>query len=133
MFDGDGLDAADRRIDDWQAGIEQQATQARLLSGRLAALTATARSADGLVRVTLAASGAVTAIDLDDEVRRQPAARTGRDIVATIRAAERKLADQAAEAVAETVGTDGPTGQAVLGSFTTRFGHPDGDDSDDER
>ena len=53
MFDGSDLEAAERLVDDWQAGFEQRAAQARDLAARLAGLTAAARSDDGFITVTV--------------------------------------------------------------------------------
>jgi hypothetical protein len=63
MFgDESELDTAGRWVDDWQAGIEERATKAHALSERLAGLTATARSRDGLVEVTVGSSGVLTGL-----------------------------------------------------------------------
>jgi DNA-binding protein YbaB len=117
MFDGRDLEAAERWVDDWQGKLEGRAAKARELSTRLTALSASARSADGLVDVTLGPSGAVTDLRLDEGVRRQSASRTAQQIMATIAAARQDLADAAAVAVADTVGADSQTGRAVLKSF----------------
>jgi DNA-binding protein YbaB len=120
MFDGPDLEAAERRVDDWQAGFEQRAAQARELAGRLAALTASARSADGHITVTVGANGMLTGLELDEEVRRQPAADTARQILATLAAAQSDLTAQATEVTAETVGVDSETGRAVIASLSRR-------------
>jgi hypothetical protein len=64
MWSSEKLDTAERRIDDWQAGIDRRATKAAALSRRIAELTATARSDDRLVEVTIASSGVVTELQL---------------------------------------------------------------------
>src|SRR6266511_655477 len=91
MFDGRDLDDAERLVDDWQAGIEARAAQARELATRLGALTATARSADGLVSVTVGSSGGITDLVLKEGIRDRPAAETARAILATLRAAQSSL------------------------------------------
>jgi DNA-binding protein YbaB len=120
MFGGQDLDAADRWVDDWQAGIDAQAARAKELSGHLAQISGSARSEDGLVEVTVGPSGVVTALTLDEDIRDQPAEQTARDILATMRAAQAALTARASEAVAETVGVDTATGQAILATFTAR-------------
>jgi hypothetical protein len=120
MFEGPDLEAAERRVDEWQAGFEQRAAQARDLAARLAALTATARSEDGHITVTVGATGMLTGLELDENVRRQPAAETARQILATLAAAQTDLTAQATEATAGTVGADSETGKAVIASFTRR-------------
>jgi len=118
MFDGPDLEAAERRIDDWQAGFEQRAAQARDLAARLAALSASARSEDGHVTVTIGATGLLTDLHLDEEVRRQSAAETARQILATLAAARADLTAKATVVTDETVGADSETGKAVIASLT---------------
>ncbi|MEU4243589.1 YbaB/EbfC family nucleoid-associated protein [Actinoplanes sp. NPDC026619] len=118
MFDGN-WDDAERTIDDWQAGFERRAAQARELAGRMAGLTATARSQDRLVEVTVGRSGELTDLRLDEDTRRQPAAQTARDILATIAAARVALAGKVQEAVGDTLGADSEAGKAVLKGYRT--------------
>src|SRR5439155_21885349 len=94
MWGGDpelDLDGAERWIGDWQAGIEERAARARALSSRLADVTATAISRDGLVEATVAASGAVVDLRLDERIRNRPAAETARQVLDTIGAAQAEL------------------------------------------
>lgn len=125
MFDGRDLDEAERLVDEWQAGFEQRAAQARALSTRLAALTATAESEDGLVKVTVGASGGISDLTLKEEIRDQPAATTARLILTTMRAAQASLTAAATEATAETVGVDSETGKAIIDSYAARQGSAD--------
>lgn len=120
MFDGRDLDAADRWVDDWQVGIEERAAQAIALSGRIAELSATARSDDGLIEVTVGASGQVNGLRLDEDIRRYSAARTAREILTTLARAQAVLTEQASAVVADTVGADSETGRAVIASFAAR-------------
>jgi hypothetical protein len=127
MFDGRDLDEAERMIDDWQAGFEERAAQARALSARLVALSARAESEDGLVRVTVGASGSIADLSLEEGIRDQPASETARAILSTLRAAQASLTRAAAEVTAETVGADSETGRAVIASYAAREGAPHGE------
>jgi DNA-binding protein YbaB len=120
MFDPSDLDSAEQWVDDWQAGFEERATQARELAARLTELTATARSEDGLVEVTVGSSGALVGLELDEDIRRQSAARTAREILATLGAAQAAMTKAATAVTAETVGADSETGRAVIASFNAR-------------
>jgi DNA-binding protein YbaB len=120
MFDGPDLDAAERLVDDWQAGIEARAAQARELAARLGTLTATARSEDDLVSVTVGASGAISDLELKEGIRERPATETAREILATLRAAQTSLTEAATAVTAETVGADSETGKAVIASYVAR-------------
>ncbi len=125
MFDGQDLDEAGRMIDRWQAGFDERAAQARALSVRLMALTAAAESDDGLVRVTVGASGSITGLDLRDGIRDRPAGETARSILSTLRAAQAALTGAAAAVTAETIGAGSETGKAVIASYAAREGAGD--------
>jgi hypothetical protein len=120
MFNGRDPDEAARLVDEWQAGIEARAAQARELASRLGALTASARSDDGLVSVTVGPSGGITGLELTDGIRDRPAAETARAILATVRAAQASLTTAATAVAAETVGADSETGKAVIASYASR-------------
>jgi DNA-binding protein YbaB len=124
MFDDRNLDEAARLVDDWQAGIEARAARARQLAARLGALTADARSADGLVSVTVGSSGAITGLELKEGIRDRPADETARAILATVGAAQASLAAAVTAAAAETVGADSETGKAVIASYVSRQNSP---------
>jgi hypothetical protein len=125
MFDGRDLGNAERMVDDWQDGIEARAAGARELSIRLAALTASARSADGLVEVKVGATGDLVGLELAEGIRERPAAETARGILATLRAARISLIEAVKAVAAETVGTDSATGRAVIASYRGRVREPD--------
>ena len=120
MFDGNDWDEADRTIDDWQAGFERRAAQARELAARMDGMSASARSQDRLVEVTVGRSGEVTDLWLDEEIRQQPATRTAREILAAVAAARVALSGKVQEAVAGTIGVESPAGQAVLTGYRTK-------------
>jgi hypothetical protein len=118
------LGAAQRRVDDWQSAIEERAAQARALSRRVAGLTASAVSGDGLIEATVNSSGALTGLWLDEAIRRRPAADTAEQIVAVTRAALSQLAERAAAAVEETVGRDSAAGRAVVQAYARHLDVP---------
>jgi hypothetical protein len=91
------------------------------LADRVATLSASAAGDDGAVRVTVAGSGLVTGIELDDRVRRLPGSMLAAELMRTIRRAQAAIVGQAAVAVDETVGAGSETGKAVLDSFSQRF------------
>jgi DNA-binding protein YbaB len=120
VFDPSHLDAAERMVDDWQAGFEERACQARELAAQLSLLTATARSEDGLIEVTVGSAGTLVGLELEEGIRRRPAAETAREILIVLAAAQAAMTEAATEVTAETVGADSETGRAVISSFTAR-------------
>jgi DNA-binding protein YbaB len=120
VFDPSDLDAAERMVDDWQAGFGERAAQARELAAQLSRLTATARSEDGLIEVTVGSAGTLVGLELEEGIRRRPAAETAREILIVLAAAQAAMTEAATEVTAETVGADSETGRAVISSFTAR-------------
>jgi hypothetical protein len=109
-----GVDAAEDWLDDWTAGISAQAERAATLSRRVAALTASAESADGSIKVTVGSAGQLESLDLDD-------AELARRILSVMRKAQSNLARQVTAQVQDTVGAETETGRAVIDSFESRF------------
>lgn len=126
MFDGKSLSDAERLIDEWRGVIEQRAARARALEARLARLTETARSPDGMVTVTVGIRGDLTALELAEAVRQRPAGVIAREILSTVRAARGALLTAVTAATTEAMGPDTATGRAVVESFTYRLA-PDDD------
>jgi hypothetical protein len=124
MFDDRDPDGTARLITEWQADFEGRAERARELGARLAAVTASARSADKLVAVTIDSAGDVIDLQLAEGIRDRPAASTAREIREVLRAAGATLAASAAEVAAETVGADSLTGMAVIASYASRVCEP---------
>jgi len=94
------------------------------LADRLAALSASATGDDGGVTVTVAGSGMVTGLRLDDRVRRLDGATLSAEILRTVRRAQTALAEQVEVAVGETVGAESEAGRAVLASVAQRVPEP---------
>ncbi|MEV4641755.1 YbaB/EbfC family nucleoid-associated protein [Actinoplanes sp. NPDC049548] len=124
MFDDEPTAAALRRIDDWERKLEERAEQASLLSRQAARLSATSRSADGLIEVAVGAEGHLEALHLDEGIRRAPAEQTARRIVETIRAAQADLLRQFDDVTARTIGTEGDTRRALMAGMRARLGNP---------
>jgi hypothetical protein len=118
------IDAEDW-LDNWTAGVSAQAERAAALSRRVAALTASAESADGSVRVRIGSAGHLESLELADRA-------LARRIMAVLRRAQSTLAGQVETEVEQTVGADTETGRAVIHSFGTRFPPPD-EGTDDDR
>jgi DNA-binding protein YbaB len=122
MFDGESADEALERIDEWERSLGRRAEQAQELARRTAELTATARSRDGLVEVTVGATGRVERIHLDERTRQQSAEVTARDLMETLRAANAALLKQFQETTAETVGAETETGRMLVAGLRKRLG-----------
>jgi hypothetical protein len=103
------------------SGATRASGAAAALADRMATLTSSADGKEGAIRVTVASSGNLTGLELDDRVRGHSGADLAAEILRVMRRAQAGLADQVAAAVGETVGVDSETGRAVLDSFERRF------------
>jgi hypothetical protein len=120
------IDAAEDWLDSWTAGVNEQARAAADLARQVSALSSTAESDDGAIRVTVGSTGQIERLELAD-------AELGRRILRVMRAAQARLATAVAATVERTVGTDTETGRAVIHSFETRFPSPAPPRDDHER
>jgi DNA-binding protein YbaB len=118
LGDEDALDRQVSRIDDWLGDIQQRAENARTLNRTLTDIRASATSADRLVSVTVDASGRLLELDLDDGVRRHAGSWLAGQMMRTVAQARQRAAQQVERAVADTVGTDSPQGQAIITAMT---------------
>ncbi|MBU2670225.1 YbaB/EbfC family nucleoid-associated protein [Actinoplanes bogorensis] len=120
------IDAAEDWLDDWTASVSAQAERAAELSRRVAALTGTAESRDGSIKVTVGSSGQVESLELTG----QP--ELARRVMDVMRDAQAQLAGRVAGQVEQTVGSDTETGRAVIHSFESRFPERTGDPEPDD-
>ncbi|WP_406070315.1 YbaB/EbfC family DNA-binding protein [Micromonospora sp. NBC_01638] len=128
--DDAALDAAGRRLDEWETSLAERAERAKTLSARVQGLTGTARNADRTVDVTVDSAGLLVNLWLDERIREQSAARTARQILDTTRAAHTDLLRQIGAVAADSLGDD-VGAQAIVDSYRTRLIHDPG--SDDAR
>lgn len=124
-------DGAEEWMRSWSASVSERAAGAQALSEQVARLSVSARDGDGSVTVTVAGSGVMTDLRLDERIHRWPADRIAAEILSTMRRAQAALAERVASIAAETVGADSETARAVVNSFATRF--PDEPDRDDQQ
>lgn len=122
---GYDIDAAEDWLDSWTASVSAQAERAARLSRNVAALTGSARSSDGSIRVTVGSAGQIETLELSDGVHRWSGAGLAEQILVVMRQAQKDLAVKVAGEVEATVGSDSETGRAVIDSFETRFGRQD--------
>ncbi|WP_306203725.1 YbaB/EbfC family nucleoid-associated protein [Actinoplanes sp. RD1] len=116
------VDAAEEWLDSWVARVDASAVRAVELSRRVAALTGSARSDDGLLRVGVGSAGQLERLDIDDRAtERRTGTELSREIMTLVRRAQADLAAQVADQVGRTVGADTETGRAVVNSYATRF------------
>jgi DNA-binding protein YbaB len=118
---GATVDATEEWVRSWSASVSERAARAQALSEQVARLSVSASDDEGFVMVTVAGSGVVTGIRLDERVRRWPAERIAAEVMATMRRAQASLTGRIVEVAAQTVGTESETARAVVASFAKRY------------
>ena len=118
---GRNLDDAEEWVRSWSSPVSGGAGAAAALADRVAGLTSSATGEDGAITVTVASSGNLTGLQLEDRVQRLSGADLSAGILRVMRRAQAGLGDRVAVAVDETVGAESETGRAVLNSFAQRF------------
>ncbi|WP_406064184.1 YbaB/EbfC family DNA-binding protein [Micromonospora sp. NBC_00860] len=118
--DDAALDAAERRLDEWESSLAERAERAKTLSTTMRELTGTARNADRTVDVTVDSAGLLIDLRLDERIRQQPAAHTARQILETTTAARTDLLRQVSDAATESL-SDDPSAQAIIDSYRSRL------------
>jgi hypothetical protein len=118
--DDAALDAAERRLDEWESSLAERAERAKALSTTMRNLTGTARNADRTVDVTVDSTGLLIDLRLDERIREQPAAHTARQILETTTAARSDLLRQVSAVTTESFGDD-PSAQAIIDSYRSRL------------
>jgi len=121
-------EGTDDWVDTWAASISERARAAQELSERVSVLSVSASGRDGAVQVTVAGSGVMTDLRMDDRVLRWPANEIAAQVMSVMRRAQASLASRVAEIADETVGADSETGRAVVDGFVRRFPEPPDDE-----
>ena len=119
-----GLGASEQWLAGWSASIDERARQAQQLATKVAALSASHRSTNGEVALTVSASGQIVDIKFGDRIRDLAPSELARLVMDTMRRAQAKLTQLAQRAAEETVGADSATGEAVIASFSRQFPQP---------
>lgn len=108
------MNSAAEQLRAWAAATQDAATAADALAEGVARLRATASDTSNDITVTIDAAGALLGLDLGEKARDASPDRLAASIMDTVRSARRSVLDQLTTLVGATVGTDSPTGAAVL-------------------
>ncbi|PKW19528.1 YbaB/EbfC family nucleoid-associated protein [Saccharopolyspora spinosa] len=122
-----GVDGArtEEEIRRWAAGVQAKAERYQQMQQQVTAVTASAESRDGVVRVTVDSAGAVTDLQITDDARRMSGAGLAEAVLTTMRQAQAGIRDQVAEVMSATVGDDTETVNAVMSAYQERFPDPE--------
>ncbi|MFB9429588.1 YbaB/EbfC family nucleoid-associated protein [Streptoalloteichus tenebrarius] len=126
-----GLDGArtEQELERWAAEVTAKAERYQTMQQQVSAISSTAASSDGTVRVTVDSSGAVTGLEISDRVRQMSGSEVAALVLSTMRRAQARITDQVAEVMRSTVGDDAQTVRAVVDNYRQRFPEPEPEES----
>jgi DNA-binding protein YbaB len=121
--DGFGGSAAqaEQQVRAWAAEAAAKVQRYEQMQQQVAEITETDTSADGVVRVTVAATGVLIDLQLSARAREREPDRLAAEILAGMRRAQGRLSARVAEVMAATVGDDEQTVRSVVTSYQQRF------------
>jgi DNA-binding protein YbaB len=113
------------RLDQWTAAAHAKAERYQAMQAQAGLVSVTESSSDGLVTVTVDSVGNVTDLRLTDQVKEMSGAQVAAAVLATLRKAQSRLPERLAEVMAETIGDDPRTAEAIVDKYRSRFPEPE--------
>lgn len=121
-------------IDRWAAGFSEKAQRYQAAQQQTEQLRLTASSANGVVRVTVAADGNITELELSEKIQSMPPRELATQILDTIRRAQSGIAERVSEVMTEQLGDEDMQTRAVLlDNLRARFPSQDGEEDPPSR
>ncbi|MBN6039107.1 YbaB/EbfC family nucleoid-associated protein [Amycolatopsis sp. 195334CR] len=108
-----GPEGARERLAAWKGRLDRLAADTQAMSERMQAARVTANDPNGLVEVTVDATGALVGLRLSDRTQRAAPAVVAGTIMATLADAKKRMAAQSQVIIAETMGTESAAGKAI--------------------
>lgn len=115
-------DDAIARLEERRAAFERTVAATQEMASRMRTLSATASDANGLVTVTVDSGGALLGAEFSARIQRTAPEAVSRALMEALAQAKQRVAAQAQEVIADTVGADSATGQAVAQDLQARLG-----------
>jgi len=120
----------------WERRVAENAEKYRALQERVEGLSITEASGDGLVEVTVSASGQLVGLVLRDRWEPPPMPVIAAQVMECVRRAQGRIPDVLRRAMFDTVGANDPSTHLLLDEARRRFGEPEvetGPDPDEIR
>jgi hypothetical protein len=103
----------------WAEQVAENARRYQELEDRVAGLSITETSADGAIRVTVSASGQLTALELRETGT--PLDLVAEEIMSCLGRAQARIPDLLGQTVFDTVGTQDPSAHLIVADARKRF------------
>ncbi|XVU27041.1 YbaB/EbfC family nucleoid-associated protein [Actinoplanes sp. CA-054009] len=98
---------------DWKQRVDRNAADARAMSERLGELRSSGRDGNGLVEVTVDASGVMRDIQFTERIHRFGPDVVGRAVMSALREAKREADRRTQAIIVDTVGPDSLAGRVI--------------------
>lgn len=119
-----GPEGSKDRLQAWKGRIDQLAADTQAMSDRMQELRVTVSDANHIVEVTVDSTGNLLDLQLSERSRRVETEFVSRTIMETIRQAKARVAEQAAEIIESTLGTESGAGRAIAERVRTQLTPP---------
>lgn len=106
--------------DDWQRQVVENARRYDDLRARVAQMSITETTTDGMIRVTVSADGRLVDLALHQRYQGVPMGLLSTRIMACVRRAQARIPDLMRQALQET-GIDDPAGQLIVADASHKF------------
>lgn len=123
--DVDGASSGDPVLDQMVAEAKAKAARYQEMRAGVEQVSVTESSSDGLVTVTVDASGVVTDLRLTDRIAEHSGDQVAAMMLATMRRAQSRLGERVTRIVQDTVGEDQAVLDKVTSSYHSRFPEPE--------
>ncbi|WP_439657597.1 YbaB/EbfC family nucleoid-associated protein [Lentzea sp. HUAS TT2] len=111
----------EQEIARWAALVTARAEKFRALDRDVGAVTVTETSRDGVVRVTVDASGVLRQLELSDRIREFSGQTLAAHVLATLRRAQARIADEMSSLTADLAADDPAAAAAMVAGYRRRF------------
>jgi DNA-binding protein YbaB len=113
------------RLDQWVAAARAKAERYQAMQAQVGHVSVTESSQDGLVTVTVDSAGNMTDLRITDDARDKSGTQIASAVLLTLRRAQARLPEKLAEVMAETIGDDQRTVNAIVGNYRAKFPEPE--------
>lgn len=127
-----GADEISRKLREVVATAQHRADSYSAVRQQVQSTTISEQSSDGSVRVTVSASGSLTGLELSERLTGTPPADIARTVMAAVRRAQGRIADQVRQIAEDNGVGDDPATTSMLSRFAEQF-PPDEEPAEDVR
>ncbi|MGW4112697.1 YbaB/EbfC family nucleoid-associated protein [Actinosynnema sp. NPDC004786] len=118
------IGASERMLSQWQQSIERKAERYQEMAARVQGMTISETSRDGTVRLTIGSNGILTHLEIAESARDRRMAEVSAEVMRTLQRAQSRIPELLQQAMAETIGTQDETANALFNEAKRTFPTP---------